>query len=136
MLLDTLQDLHPSLQKQAKIASSSQSLPTISSQVKATDISKEKGNVAYKGKQWHKAVNFYSEAIKLNEKNATYYSNHAATCLELGRFQQAEEDCSKTINIDKKDVKVYLRRGTAREIFCYYMEAMEDFRYAFVQVFP
>ena len=42
-LLDTLRDLHPSLQKQAEIASSSQSLPTISSQLKAAEISKEKG---------------------------------------------------------------------------------------------
>lgn len=131
-LLDTLRDLHPSLQKQAEIASSSQSLPTIASQLKAAEISKEKGNVAYKGKQWHKAVNFYSEAIKLNEKNATYYSNRAAACLELGRFQQAEEDCSKAISIDKKNVKAYLRRGTARENLCYYTEAMEDFRYALV----
>lgn len=131
-LLDTLRDLHPSLQKQAEIASSSQSLPTIASQIKAAEISKEKGNVAYKGKQWHKAVNYYSEAIKLNDKNATYYSNRAAACLELGRFQQAEEDCSKAISIDKKNVKAYLRRGTARENLCYYTEAMEDFRYALV----
>ena len=42
-LLDTLWDLHPSLQKQAEIASSSQSLPTIASQLKAAEISKEKG---------------------------------------------------------------------------------------------
>lgn len=71
-------------------------------------------------------MNFYSEAIKLNDKNATYYSNRAAACLELGRFQQAEEDCSKAISIDKKNVKAYLRRGTARENLCYYTEAMED----------
>lgn len=131
-LLDTLSDLYPSFQKQAEIASSSQSLPTVGNQIKAADISKEKGNAAFKGKQWHKAVNFYSEAIKLNDKNATYYSNRAAACLELGRFQQAEEDCSKAISIDKKNVKAYLRRGTARENLCYYTEAMEDFRYALV----
>jgi len=124
-LLDTLRDLYPSLQKQAEIASSSWSLPTVGSQIKAAEISKEKGNVAYKGKQWHKAVNFYSEAIKLNDKNATYYGNRAAACLELGRFQQAEEDCSKAISIDKKNVKAYLRRGTARENLCYYTEALE-----------
>ena len=63
-LLDTLRDLYPSLQKQVEIASNSWSLPTVGSQIKAAEISKEKGNVAYKGKQWHKAVNIYSEAIK------------------------------------------------------------------------
>lgn len=44
------------------------------------------GNAAYKEKQWHKAINFYTEAIKLNDKNATYYSNRAAAHLGLGRY--------------------------------------------------
>jgi hypothetical protein len=48
-LLDTLRDLYPSLQKQAEIASNSRSLPTVGSQIKDAEISKEKGNVAYKG---------------------------------------------------------------------------------------
>jgi tetratricopeptide (TPR) repeat protein len=88
------------------------------------------GNAAYKGKQWNKAVNYYSEAIKLNGKNATYYSNRAAAYLQLGwydsvldlcftlillywelalpfdfnacSFQKAEEDCNRAISLDKK----------------------------------
>lgn len=44
------------------------------------------GNAAFKEKQWQKAVNFYTEAIKLNEKVATYYSNRAAAFLELTRY--------------------------------------------------
>lgn len=43
------------------------------------------GNIAFKEKQWQKAINFYSEAIKLCGKNATYYSNRAAAYLEQGR---------------------------------------------------
>ena len=42
------------------------------------------GNAAFKGRQWNKAVNYYTEAIKLNESNATYYCNRAAAYLELG----------------------------------------------------
>lgn len=42
------------------------------------------GNAAYKGRQWNKAINYYSEAIKLNKTNATYYCNRAAAYLELG----------------------------------------------------
>jgi tetratricopeptide (TPR) repeat protein len=38
-------------------------------------------------KQWQKAVNFCTEAIKLNGKMATYYSNRAAAFLELARYQ-------------------------------------------------
>lgn len=44
------------------------------------------GNVAFKEKQWQKAINFYSEAIKLCGVNATYYSNRAAAYLEQGRY--------------------------------------------------
>ena len=44
-----------------------------------------KGNQAFKEKQWQKAIGMYSEAIKLNDKNGTYYSNRAAAYLELGR---------------------------------------------------
>ena len=36
--------------------------------------------------QWNKAVEYYSEAIKLNGTNATYYNNRAAAYLELGWY--------------------------------------------------
>ncbi|KAJ0077927.1 hypothetical protein Patl1_36983 [Pistacia atlantica] len=84
-----------------------------------------KGNAAFKGRQWNKAVSYYSEAIKINGTNATYYCNRAAAYLELGCFQQAEEDCSKAISLDKKNVKAYLRRGTAKETLLCYKEASQ-----------
>jgi tetratricopeptide (TPR) repeat protein len=91
-----------------------------------------KGNQAFKEQQWQKAISYYNEAIKLNDKNATYYSNRAAAYLELGRyffilehccigillylldifyftfsFQHAEADCSNAINLDKKVISCY-----------------------------
>jgi len=42
------------------------------------------GNQAFKEKLWQKAIGLYSEAIKLSDNNATYYSNRAAAYLELG----------------------------------------------------
>lgn len=41
------------------------------------------GNQAYKDKQWQKAIGFYTEAIKLNDNTATYFSNRAAAYLEM-----------------------------------------------------
>lgn len=131
-LLDTVRTMYPTLQEEVKIASSTQLTTTINGKMEAADIAKEKGNAAYKDKQWQKAINFYSEAIKLNGNNATYYSNRAAAYLELGSFAQAEEDCSAAVGLDKKNVKAYLRRGTAREMLGYYKEAIEDFQYALV----
>ncbi|XWS68291.1 hypothetical protein CRYUN_Cryun04dG0078300 [Craigia yunnanensis] len=131
-LLDTVLDTYASLQDQVSIASNSAPLPDVNGNMDASELLKEKGNAAFKGMQWNKAVEYYSEAIKLNGTNATYYNNRAAAYLELGCFQQAEEDCNKAISLDKKNVKAYLRRGTARESLLCYKEALEDFKHALV----
>ncbi|KAJ6888282.1 outer envelope protein 64 [Populus alba x Populus x berolinensis] len=130
-LLDTLQTMYASLQEQAETHVKSKSRNT-DSRENSAEMAKEKGNQAFKEKQWKKAISYYKEAIKLNDKNATYYSNRAAAYLELGSFHQAEADCSEAINLDKKNVKAYLRRGTAREMLGYYKDAIEDFKYALV----
>ncbi|GMH03011.1 hypothetical protein Nepgr_004850 [Nepenthes gracilis] len=129
-LLDTILDIYSPLQEQA--ASNSLPLADTNGCLDTSELLKEKGNAAFKRRQWNKAVIYYSEAIKLNETNATYYSNRAAAYLELGCFQQAEEDCRKALSLDKKNVKAFLRRGTARESLLRYKEAAEDFKQALV----
>ncbi|XP_057951934.1 translocon at the outer membrane of chloroplasts 64 [Malania oleifera] len=131
-LLDTVQTMYASLVEQAEIAVKSKLPSNAFSQDQSAEIAKERGNQAFKDKQWQKAIGFYTEAIKLSCNNATYYSNRAAAYLELRSFLQAEADCTKAINLNKKNVKAYLRRGTAREMLGYYKEAIEDFRYALV----
>lgn len=131
-LLDTVHTMYASLQEQADFVGKSKSSSDVVNQEKYAETAKEKGNQAFKEKQWQRAIGFYTEAIKLNGNNATYYSNRAAAYLELGSLLQAEADCTKAISLDKKNVKSYLRRGTAREMLGYYKEAIEDFRYALV----
>ncbi|KAJ6812435.1 outer envelope protein 64, chloroplastic [Iris pallida] len=131
-LLDTVNTMYASLQEQVDIAMKSNISRSSISKEESAEIAKEKGNAAYKEKQWQKAVNLYTEAIKLSGNNATYYCNRAAAYLEQRSFVQAEADCNAAIKIDKKNVKAYLRRGTAREVLGYYQEAMEDFRHALV----
>ncbi|KAF2317493.1 hypothetical protein GH714_023027 [Hevea brasiliensis] len=131
-LLDTVHNMYASLQEQVGMLAKSKLSPNVDSKERTADMAKEKGNQAFKDKQWQKAISYYTEAIRLNSKNATYYSNRAAAYLELGSFLQAEADCTEAINLDKKNVKAYLRRGTAREMLGYYKEAIEDFKYALV----
>ncbi|TYK28496.1 outer envelope protein 64 [Cucumis melo var. makuwa] len=131
-LLDIVQTMYKSLQEEAEAASKSKFSKNAVSQEQSAEIAKEKGNQAYKEKQWERAIACYTEAIKLNSRNATYYSNRAAAYLELSRFHQAEADCSKAIDLDKKNVKSYLRRGTAREMLGFFKEAIEDFSHALV----
>uniref|UniRef100_A0A6N2MB28 Amidase domain-containing protein n=1 Tax=Salix viminalis TaxID=40686 RepID=A0A6N2MB28_SALVM len=131
-LLDTLLDMYSSLKEQINFVSSPAPLQDTNKNIDDSELLKEKGNAAYKGNQWNKAVNYYSEAIKLNGENATYYSNRAAAYLQLGCFQKAEEDCNKAISLDKKNVKAYMRRGTARESLLFYKDAALDFKHALV----
>ncbi|XP_059290441.1 outer envelope protein 64, chloroplastic isoform X1 [Lycium ferocissimum] len=131
-LLDTIQTMYASLQEQAELATKSSASGNALSKETSAEMAKEKGNQAFKEKQWQKAIGFYTEAIKLNGNSATYFSNRAAAQLEMRNFLQAEADSSKAIDLDKKNVKAYLRRGTAREMLGYYKEAIEDFRYALV----
>ncbi|RZC64513.1 hypothetical protein C5167_008207 [Papaver somniferum] len=131
-LLDTVLDMYSSLQEQVTIASNSSPLPDTDGDMDTSELLKEKGNAAFKGNQWNKAVNYYTEAIKLNDSTATYYCNRSAAYLELGCYQEAEADCTKAISIDKKNVKAYLRRGTAKEMLFCYKEAAEDFKHALV----
>ncbi|KAI3755293.1 hypothetical protein L1987_55089 [Smallanthus sonchifolius] len=131
-LLDTVLDMYQSLQGQVSSVTSLPPSLDLNGNMEASELLKEKGNAAYKGRQWNKAVAYYTEAIKLDESNATFYCNRAAAYLELGCFQQAEEDCTKAISLDKKNVKAYLRRGTARESVLYYKEALQDFKHALV----
>ncbi|KAM7251674.1 hypothetical protein ACFE04_023557 [Oxalis oulophora] len=131
-LLDTVLDMYSSLQEQASIASNYAPSPDTHGNMETSELLKEKGNAAFKGKQWNKAVKYYTEAIKLNDENATYFCNRAATYLELGCFQEAEEDCTRAMLLDIKNVKAYLRRGTARESLMRYKEAAEDFKHALV----
>ncbi|KAJ9552118.1 hypothetical protein OSB04_016163 [Centaurea solstitialis] len=131
-LLDTVLDMYQSLQGQVSAVTSLPPSLDLNGNMDASELLKEKGNAAYKGRQWNKAVSYYTEAIKLDESNATFYCNRAAAYLELGCFQQAEEDCSRAISLDKKNVKAYLRRGTARESVLYYKEALQDFKHALV----
>ncbi|KAJ8536083.1 hypothetical protein K7X08_034484 [Anisodus acutangulus] len=131
-LLDTIQTMYASLQEQAELATKSSASGNALSKETSAEMAKEKGNQAFKEKQWQKAIGFYTEAIKLNGNSGTYFSNRAAAQLEMGNFLQAEADSSKAIDLDKKNVKAYLRRGTAREMLGYYKQAIEDFRYALV----
>ncbi|KAI4342282.1 hypothetical protein MLD38_026924 [Melastoma candidum] len=131
-LLDTVLDMYPSILEQVSIASVSVPPPDINGDMDTSELLKEKGNAAYKGRQWNKAVTYYTEAINLNGTNTTYYCNRAAAYLELGCFQQAEEDCNKAISLDRRNVKAYLRRGTARESLLRNQEALLDFKQALV----
>lgn len=98
----------------------------------AAEVAKERGNEAFKAKNYAKAVTHYSHAIELDGNSAAYFNNRAIAYINMHKFEEAEADCSSALDLDKKNVKAMLRRGTAREFLGFYGDALEDFSQALV----
>lgn len=48
----------------------------------AVDL-KNKGNKAFAAGDWPSAIDFYTKAIELNDKEPTFYTNRAQVCRRL-----------------------------------------------------
>uniref|UniRef100_A0A667ZBA5 DnaJ homolog subfamily C member 7-like n=1 Tax=Myripristis murdjan TaxID=586833 RepID=A0A667ZBA5_9TELE len=72
---------------------------------------KEQGNAFYIKKDYSEAFNYYTKAIDACPKNASYYSNRAATLMMLCRFREALEDSQQAVRLDDCFMKGHLREG-------------------------
>lgn len=75
-------------------------------------LAKARGNEHFKAGDWKSAIQEYSDAIKRDPKNATYYCNRAAAYTKLMEFEMGLNDCSKAIQLNPNYVKAYGRKGT------------------------
>ncbi|XP_018902985.1 dnaJ homolog subfamily C member 7 [Bemisia tabaci] len=76
---------------------------------RSAEARKEQGNNQFKRKKYDKALIHYNEAIKLCPEAACYYGNRAACYLMMGQYKRALEDSKKSVDLDSKFVKGYLR---------------------------
>ncbi|XXG74103.1 hypothetical protein AAC387_Pa07g2907 [Persea americana] len=74
---------------------------------------KSLGNQAMKSKLYSDAIELYTCAIALCEKNAVYYCNRAAAYTQLQNYTEAIADCNRSIEIDPNYSKAYSRLGFA-----------------------
>ncbi|KAI9344184.1 hypothetical protein DFJ73DRAFT_840428 [Zopfochytrium polystomum] len=91
------------------------------------DKEKIKGNEAFKAGDWQEAFDYYTRSLSLMEK-ANVYTNRAITGIKLGKFELAEDDCTRALSLNDPEFnfKAYLRRGSARIKRGRYAEAVED----------
>lgn len=54
---------------------------------------KAKGNAAYKEKNFESALSFYEQAIQLDPRELTYYTNKAAVYFEMKEYVKCIECC-------------------------------------------
>ncbi|KAI3422130.1 Hsp90 cochaperone [Globodera pallida] len=85
---------------------------------------KERGNEAYKKKDFATAHKHYDEAIKLCPTNITFYSNKAAVFFEEGKFDECIEMCNKAVEVGRENRADYslMAKAYARMANCYKMK--------------
>ncbi|KAF2361015.1 Tetratricopeptide repeat [Trinorchestia longiramus] len=74
---------------------------------------KEKGNACMREGQVSEAIEYYTEAIKL-EATAILYSNRSNAYLKLRKFYEANRDAEEAISLDPMWSKGYFRFGEVR----------------------
>ncbi|KAM9218497.1 protein unc-45 homolog B isoform 2-T2 [Leptosomus discolor] len=79
---------------------------------------KEEGNKYFQANDYEKAVQSYTQAIKLNKDKAlqaVLYRNRAACFLKKEEYAKAASDASRAIDINASDIKALYRRSQALE---------------------
>ena len=72
------------------------------------------GNKAFAGKNFAKAIEHYSEAIKIDASNHVFFSNRSASYAGIGKWEKSAEDAKETIRLDPTFLKGYYRLATAQ----------------------
>ena len=87
---------------------------------KAAMEHKEKGNAAYKQRDFDTALNHYHQALELDPTNASLYSNQAAVYFEKGEWDACVEACLQAVEVGRETrapfdqiAKAYSRAGSA-----------------------
>ena len=87
----------------------------VSDDVKRSLEEKEKGNAAYKAKDFDTAVAHYDAAIALDPENISFITNKAAVKFEQGRYDECIADCETAIQKGRElraDYKLIARAMT------------------------
>lgn len=108
---------------------------------------KNEGNKAFAAHDWPTAIDFYSKAIELDDKQPTYYSNRAQVKslpssftlpvlfltisqanIKSEAYGYAIADATKAIELDPNFVKAYYRRAVAYTAILKSRDALKDFK--------
>ncbi|KAF7240850.1 Mitochondrial import receptor subunit TOM34 [Varanus komodoensis] len=97
-------------------SSKSKANDAVTKQAAATERAnalKLEGNEFVKKRNYKKAVEKYTESLKLHKLECATYTNRALCYLNLQQYKEAIQDCSEALKIDPKNVKAFYRRAQA-----------------------
>lgn len=83
--------------------------------MKKGQVLKEEGNALVKKGEHKKAIEKYSQSIKLNPNEITTYTNRALCYLSVKQYRDAVRDCDEALMIDSSNIKALYRRAQAHK---------------------
>lgn len=84
------------------------------------------GDVYYESENFHKAIEFYDEAIKSDAGNAKAYTRRGQCYKKSGRFEESCSDLSLAIQAEGNLIVCYRERGESYLALKKYSSALED----------
>jgi len=75
---------------------------------------KEEGNKAFKNSQFQKAIEAYTEAIRQDGNDHSFYSNRAICYFNLEQYLDCVSDCDSCLKIKPDFTKALRRKGLAQ----------------------
>jgi STIP1 family protein 1 len=66
---------------------------------------KERGNKLYQAQRYDDAITSYTAAIMRDNTDPTYFTNRALCYLQTKKWDQAETDCRRALELDQKNIK-------------------------------
>ncbi|CAF2777422.1 unnamed protein product [Rotaria sp. Silwood2] len=86
---------------------------------------KSKANAAFAAGKNDDAINLYTQAIELDDKNHVLYSNRSAAYAKSNKYDEALKDAEKCVTLKPDFVKGYSRKGAALSFLKRYDEAID-----------
>ncbi|KAK4506070.1 hypothetical protein PRZ48_004035 [Zasmidium cellare] len=89
---------------------------------------KNKGNEAFKAKDWPSAIEWYDKAIEANPNEPSFYTNRAQAHIKMEAYGYAIADATKAIELNPDFVKAYYRRAVANTAILKHGDAIHDWK--------
>ncbi|CAL1544178.1 unnamed protein product [Lymnaea stagnalis] len=70
-------------------------------------------NEHYVNEQYTKAIELYTDALKVDDKRDDILCHRAQSYWQLGMFSEAIEDCDKALELNENNLKAFLKKGSA-----------------------
>ncbi|XP_050390713.1 stress-induced-phosphoprotein 1 [Patella vulgata] len=107
-----------------------------------SETEKQKGNDAYKNKEFDTALKHYDSAFELDPTNITILTNKASVYLEMGEFDKCRAECEKAVEVGREnrvDYKLvakalcrigtsYLKQDDLKNALVYFNKSLSEHR--------